>query len=181
MRRNPRSIENRAAKYGRRLGGKFVRTWTQLVLGLLVLLAGLACAPQPPQKQSKNVKVTVVAILASTKSMHIDPCLKCIAEEVQKKHPRFTGFRVEVTTRRSLPVGKKSAFELVDKEVAEVVIVHGANAKNWVDLKVTPPRQGEIEYGTVCGKFLPIFTSYDTKDQERLIIAIRVEPCHGRK
>jgi hypothetical protein len=39
---------------------------------------------------------------------------------------------------------------------------------------------GEVEYTTCCGKFFPIITRYQTKDKERLIIAIRVQPCNKK-
>jgi len=157
------------------------RIWGQLLGGLLLVLASLACVQQAGQPETKNVKVTVVAILASTTSKEVDPRLKCIAEEFRKKHPEYTGFSVPVMDRKSLPVGQKTTFELVEKQVAQVTIVHAADAKNWVGLKVKPPRLGEIEYAAVCGKFLPIFTPYETRDHERLIVAVRVQPCHGRK
>jgi hypothetical protein len=47
-------------------------------------------------------------------------------------------------------------------------------------LAVTPPLQGEIVYGCACGKFLPIITRFQTRDGERLILAVRVEPCHRK-
>ena len=62
-------------------------------------------------------------------------------------------------------------------EIATVLVRHAADNKNRVGLTVKPPLEGEIQYTTCCGKFLPIVTRYETKDKERLIIAIRVQPC----
>jgi len=44
-------------------------------------------------------------------------------------------------------------------------------------MTIKPPTLGEITYSTTCEKFFPIVTRYVTKDKERLIIAIMVEPC----
>ena len=46
---------------------------------------------------------------------------------------------------------------------------------------IPPPLVGEITYMTICGKFFPIVTRYQTKDKDRLIIAVMVKPCNGEK
>ena len=51
--------------------------------------------------------------------------------------------------------------------------------RHRVSLSILAPSMGEIEYQTVCGKFLPIVTRYQTKSKERLILAVRVQPCRG--
>ncbi len=81
---------------------------------------------------------------------------------------------------RSLAPNEKSSFKVVDKETAVVVVKHGADEQNRVCLAVTAPGQDEIIYRCSCGKFLPIVTRYQTKANERLILAIRVEPCNGK-
>jgi hypothetical protein len=40
---------------------------------------------------------------------------------------------------------------------------------------------GEITYSCCCGKYFPIITRYQTKDNERLIIAIGVHCCDKEK
>jgi hypothetical protein len=96
----------------------------------------------------------------------------------------------------------------------EIVIIKSADQYNKVCLAVTPPAQKEIVYRSICGKFLPIFTRYETREsipppalltalsllqarqasspllaaslltqcrsREHLILAIRVQPCHGK-
>jgi hypothetical protein len=34
---------------------------------------------------------------------------------------------------------------------------------------------------TICDKFLPIVTRYRTTNKELLILAVRVQPCPGKK
>jgi hypothetical protein len=129
----------------------------------------------------KQVQVTVIAILATEDNDKVDPRLACIATEVQKKEPKLTGFRLAQTSNESVAVGKVTKFMLVDKEVAEVAVRHGANKDNRVSLKIKPPQMGEITYTSTCGKFFPIVTRYHTKDNERLIIAVMVRPCRDEK
>jgi hypothetical protein len=135
-------------------------------------------APEPGHK----IKVTIVTILATSKNKEVDKRLKCIAAEVQKKEPRLTGFQLLSMQCRSLAVNEKFTFKLVDGQEAQVVVHHGADKEDRVELKVKAPLQGDIVYGTVCGKFLPIVTRYKTKkDKDRLIIAVMVKPCHKQK
>ena len=47
-------------------------------------------------------------------------------------------------------------------------------------MKIEPPLLGEITYETCCGKFLPVITRYRTKDNQLLIIAVRVQMCEGK-
>lgn len=142
----------------------------------LALLPVHACQDKP---LAPNVKVTLVVILASEEGNDIDKSLKWVAAEIQKKNPSLTSFKLKSMTSRSLPPNVKSVFDLVEKQSASIVIKHGANSDNRVSLAVTAPNQGEIEYQTVCGKFLPIVTRYQTKEKERLILAVRVQPCQG--
>lgn len=157
-----------------------LRFWTRRFLALLVL-ATLWYAAAPAAADDK-VKVTVVAILANDRDNVIDHRLKCIAKEVQKVEPQLTGFQMGQITCKSIPVGKTAKATLVDNEVAEIVVEHAADKDDRVSLKVKAPQMGEIEYSSCCGKFFPILTRYQTKDKDRLIIAIMVRPCkHEQK
>jgi hypothetical protein len=147
---------------------------------MIACLLGMSCAASAGQ----NVKVCLVTILASQHDNKVDDLVKSIAAEVQKKKPRLKlkGFQVANMTCKSLATGQKWTVKLVDGQTAEVVIDQPADKDNWVVLRVTAPRQGEIQYGTVCGKYLPIVTRYKTKDKgDRLILAIMVKPCHKGK
>jgi hypothetical protein len=138
-----------------------------------------ARAGDPPPAR---VKVCVVTILATTREEPVDRRLTCIAKEVQKKEKNLRGFKLIEMRCASLAVNQKHTFRLIDKQEAVVVVHHGADEKNWVELKVKPPQQGEIVYRTVCGKCLPIVTGYKTKGKgDRLILAIMVKPCHKKK
>ena len=143
---------------------------------LLMLLAGLLSGPAGARAEEK-VKVTVVAILATGRNQTVDPKLKCVADEVQKLDPKLTGFSLAKNTSKSLPVGTAADFPLVDKQKASVTVQHGPDKDNRVGLVVKPPGLGEIAYTTCCGKYFPIVTRYQTKDKDRLIIAIMVKPC----
>ena len=126
-----------------------------------------------------KIKVTLVVILASEEGAKIDPRLKAIAEEVQKLNPSLKSFELKTMTCKSLMAGEKTKFELIDDKSAHITVQHGADKDNKVGLAVIPPDQGEIIYSTVCGKFLPIVTRCKNKAQQRLIIAVRVQPCQG--
>lgn len=144
---------------------------------LLTSVSGLMGMAPCGSAEDVKVKVTVAVILATDRDNVVDGDVKCIAEEVQKKYPNLTSFRLERITRKSLPVGTGEKFALVDNKLATVLVRHAADSKNWIGLTVKAPLQGEIQYTTCCGKFFPIVTRYQTKDKELLIIAIRVQPC----
>lgn len=146
------------------------------------LLLPIAAVPPAPAEGDDKVQVTVLAILASSKNNDIDPKLKTIAEKVRERVKKdegvdLTGFKLARTTRKSLVQNQSMDFPLIADEVVAVVVEHGADDKNRVGLKVKPPQLGEISYTSCCGKFFPIVTSYKNKDDQRLIIAIMVEPC----
>ena len=119
-------------------------------------------------------------ILATAKGNEIDPRLKAIAEEVRTKYPDLRSFKLESMTCKSLQINKKEAFPILENREAHVLIRHGADEQNRVGLTVFPPRCGGITYRTVCGKFLPIVTRCETAAREKLILAVRVEPCNGK-
>ncbi|MCI0641881.1 MAG: hypothetical protein L0Y72_11195 [Gemmataceae bacterium] len=145
------------------------------VLSMLSACAFFVCG-QPPCSGQK-VKVTVVCILAKEEPGHIDKKLVDIAKEVQLKNPSLKSFYLKNMEMRSLAPDEKGFFPLVNKKSALVIVKHGADKYNKVGLVIHPPDQGEILCASACGKFLPIVTRYETKDKQRLILAIRVQPC----
>ena len=143
-------------------------------LAALVFLATqLAACPG-----ESKINVTLVVILATEDGGFVDKRLTDFAKEVQEKYPQLKSFKIKTMTKRSLAPDEKSVFKLVEMETAQVVVKHGADKHNRVSLAVTAPEQGEIIYRTVCGKYLPIVTRYQTKAKERLILAIQVQPCN---
>jgi hypothetical protein len=147
----------------------------------LVVLALLAAGA--PARADEKVRVSVVAILASEGDKKVDRQLECIAKEVKKRHPKLNGFRMVSISSRSLPVGVEDTFDLVCDQAVSVTVQKAADKDNCIQLKVGPPLMGKITYKTACGKFLPIVTPYHTNAKgggDLLIIAIRVQPCHGK-
>ena len=147
----------------------------------LSVFTSLVCMTQacPCHDENDPVKVTLVLILASEEGNVIDPRLKAIAEEVQKRNPDLTNFMLKTMQTKSYKPGEKFSMPLVENKKVEMLIKHGADKENRVSLSLFPPSMGEIEYKTVCGKFLPIVTPCMTKNDERIILAIRVQPCRG--
>lgn len=145
---------------------------------LAVLLIGWAALFATPRAAAQDRTVTVIAILASDKSTRVDEKLKSIAEEVQKVEPSLTGFRIAHQSSKALAVGKRETFSLVDREEAAVLLQEVCpKDENRYRLAVKAPMVGEITYSCCCGKFFPIMTRYQTKDGERLILAVMVKPC----
>lgn len=151
-----------------------------VALALIVTAAAWACDPKGKQTPPRKVRISVVVILASEKDATIDKKLKDIAREVQKTYPELKGFRLAKMACKSLEVGKADTFELVDNQKANITIQQAADSMDRIRLKVDPPAMGEVTYSTPCGKFLPILTPIQTKKGERLLIAIRVQPCSGK-
>jgi hypothetical protein len=146
------------------------------------ILAVLTCLDRPSgARAEEKIHVTVVAIFATDQNKKVEPRLECLAKEVQKTDPKLTGFRLAKCSCQKVEVGKKVEFPLVENEVAAVVVKHGCDKEDRVGLTVKAPLVGEIAYSCACGKFFPIMTRYQTKDKERLIIAIRVQPCPCKK
>ena len=153
--------------------------WVSGLMGLVSVLA-LPCLDGPAE--SKRVKVTVVLILARDSGNEVDEQLDNIAKEVRKLHPNLNlkSFKIKHYEVKSLAADEKAVFDLVDKKTATIVVKHGADGENRVGLAVTAPEQGEIVYRCACGKFLPIITRCQSQSGERLILAIRVQPCNGK-
>jgi hypothetical protein len=157
-------------------GGKAL-SLLALACHLFALVGPVAPPPIGPAAAGdakEKVRVTVVAILGTDQNDKVDPRLKWIARVVKKSDPQLTGFRMVKTTQMALPVGGQHKFPLVEREVAEVTVQQGTEGENKVDLKVKAPQMGEIVYTTTCSKFFPIVTRYQTRDKERLIVAIMV-------
>jgi hypothetical protein len=149
----------------------------RLALALPLLLAVVQISAEPPTVPApEDVKVSVVAILAHNRDKTIDPRLKCIAEEVSKGAP-FTGFQMGKMTCMDVRVGVREKFELVDDEVAFLTVDRASKKDKLIQIKLTPPRMGDVTYETTCGGFFMIITKYRTKKDETLIVAVRVRPC----
>ena len=148
------------------------------LIGVCAALVSMAYAC-PGHDEKNPVKVTLVVILASEEGSTIDPQLKAIAAEVQKMNPSLKSFTLKSMQSKSLKAGDKVSLPLVEGKKLDMLVKHGADKDNRVSLSLFPPNMGEIEYQTVCGKFLPIVTRCKTKEGERLILAIRVQPCRG--
>jgi hypothetical protein len=145
------------------------------ILFVLIFLPSLAGALCGEEKDS--VDVAVIAILASERSDKIDPRLACIAKQIREKNKELTGFQIATISRKPLVIGTQEKFDLVGEQNVAVTVLKGADDKNCVQLKIAPPRMGEITYDTCCGKFMPLFTKYRTKNNELLIIAVSVRTC----
>ncbi|MBY0523301.1 MAG: hypothetical protein K2R98_07875 [Gemmataceae bacterium] len=144
--------------------------WLVRLLGILSL--ALAAAPR---SLAEEVKVTVLVVLATSSNSNVEAELKEIADRVQKQEPKLTGFRSGRQTSKTLKSTDKdpTSFLLVADQVVTVKIE--TFKKDKIQMTIKPPTLGEITYTTCCDKFFPIVTRYETKDKERLIIAIMVE------
>lgn len=148
-------------------------------VALLSLVVVLAASPAQDPCPGQRVRVTLVIILASEQGDTVDEKLTAIADEVRIKNPNLKSFHLKSMATRSLAPNEKTIIELVDNKSVAITVKHGADKEKWISLAVTAPDQGEIVYRSVCDKFLPIVTRYRTKNKERLILAIRVQPCKG--
>jgi hypothetical protein len=161
------------------------------MLGLVALIALVAAEPTPapraaevpatPEVKPEQVKISVVAILATEQNDKIDPRVACIACEVQKVDKKLTGFQVHKMMCQSVAVGGKVNFAVICDQTVGVTVEHGADKDNRIQIKIEPPMLGEITYETCCGKFMPVITRYQTPDNQLLIIAVRVQPCKCSK
>jgi hypothetical protein len=157
------------------------------LLGLIALLALAAELPPssrtaepPPPCGPEEIKVCVLAILATDQNDKVDKRVECIAKEVQKVDAKLTGFQVHKMLSKAIAVGGRGQFELIDDQTVGVTIDRGPDKDSRAQVKIEPPLLGEITYETCCGKFLPVITRYRTKDNQLLIIAVRVQLCEGK-
>ena len=150
---------------------------------LIVALAGIACGPpakDAPKEAPKPIRVTMVVILASTTDTTINPKLKTLAEEVQKRNKKFTGFTIAATLDKSIPIGEAHTFQLPERQSAKVTVTQGKDKDGRVELKVQLPGLDEVTYTCVCDKFFPQFTEYQLKTGETILVAILAKPCTGK-
>ena len=138
-------------------------------------LVALAAEPTPQPQAKVEVKVCVLAILATDQNDKVDKRVECIAKEVQKIDPKLTGFQVHKMLSKAITVGGKGNFELIDDQSVGVTVDRAPAQDCRAQVKIEPPLLGEITYETCCGKFLPVITRYRTKDNQLLIIAVRVQ------
>jgi hypothetical protein len=168
--------------FQRKGGNRYTGLWCGGVMLVCLFVAGPAgtvCQDAPPKPG--EVRVSVVSILAGEGGGKVDPRVACIAREVRKLHPELKSFRMAKMTCKDIAVAGTDDFVLVADQHASVTVVNAACKDRRVQLKITPPTLGEITYTTCCGKFFPIVTRYQTKNQEWLIVAVRVQHCKGKK
>jgi hypothetical protein len=144
-------------------------SWALVAITQIMLAA-------PARTEDKTYKVVVAAILASEKSDYVDEKLKCLPKEVQKTEPKLKGFRLERHSHTTLALNQSYAFPLVEDQVLRLSVEKDPGNKKMIGLRVKPPQMGEIFYQQrSCEGFFPIITPYLTKNNERLIIAIKVK------
>jgi hypothetical protein len=125
--------------------------------------------------RADDAKVTIVAIMASANHQDVDPKLQQIAAEVKKHEQSLTGFKILNSQFKSVNVGQKEKFDLINDQSADVTVVAKHEGNKRIRLTVKPPTVGEITYSICYDKFFPIVTRYMSAN-ERLIIAIMVQP-----
>src|SRR5688572_11453345 len=102
-----------------------------LLLAALVAAEAAACGEEK-KKQPRQVRVSVVVILASEKGNQIDKKLEGVAKEVQKVHPELTSFELVRLSCRSLQIDKLEKFDLVDAQKADVTILQAVDKEGRV-------------------------------------------------
>jgi hypothetical protein len=148
----------------------------------LIALAGVvlsaAFVEADPPAPGDNIRITIVPILASDKHRDVDPKLKEIAREVQKREAALTGFRLGPPRCKPVAIGQKENFKLTgddDGPSADVTVLQKDDTQQRIRLAVKAPQVGEITYSTSYEKYFPILTRVITKDGQRLILAIMVK------
>jgi hypothetical protein len=127
------------------------------------------------KNEDKRFPVVVVSILATSRNKVVDPRLQCLADGVQKTEPKLTGFKVENISRQKLGFGQKYEFELIADQTLPVTLEKGMGKEKPLHMRVHPPGMGKIVYEIGCGKYVTVITPFKTKDEDRLIIAIRIQ------
>jgi hypothetical protein len=84
---------------------------------------------------------------------------------LQKEDPKLTGFCVVSRSQKSLAAKEKGSFACLEDAVVEVVIHQCEDKNNQVHLTVKAPVQGLVVYKANCGKFFPMVTGYEAKEQ----------------
>lgn len=134
-----------------------------------------ACQAEDP------VRVTVVIVLATSENTTVDPKLKELAKEVQKRDPKLTGFKLVATECKSIPVGGAETISLTDKQELKLQVDKAKDANGRISLTLNPPAMDSVTYACACDKFFPVVTPYRTKAGEQLIIAVMAKPCTLKK
>lgn len=127
------------------------------------------------------VRVTVVIVLATSENATVDPKLKELAKEVQKRDPKLTGFKLVATECKSIPVGGAETISLTDKQELKLQVDKAKDANGRISLTLNPPAMDAVTYACACDKFFPVVTPYRTKAGEQLIIAVMAKPCTLKK
>lgn len=149
---------------------------------LAPLLLALPVWPLAPcARDEKPVSVTVVVVLATGANAVVDPKLKELAKEVQKRDPKLTGFRIAAVESKSIPVGDSATIALADKQTLTVKINKQKDENGRITLELTPPQMEAVTYACACDKFFPVITPHKTKTGDQLIIAVMAKPCTGKK
>lgn len=149
--------------------------------GAILLGAALLSVAAPVRAEDNNIKVTIVAVTASKRHQKTDPRLKELAVELKKKNPIWTGFNVERTICASIQVGGKETVKIMDDYSVTVSIKGRDPDTGCISFVVKPDTLDEFAYTCCCNKFFPVITRYDTKDKDRLVIAIMAKPCMKKK
>jgi hypothetical protein len=133
------------------------------------------------QADDKPVSVTVVIVLATDQNTIIDPKLKELAKEVQKRDPKLTGFKLVATDCKSIAVGDTATINLTDKQVLKLTVDKSKDKDGRISLTLNPPGMDAVTYACACDKFFPVVTPHRTKSGEQLIIAVMAKPCTAKK
>jgi hypothetical protein len=129
----------------------------------------------------KPVNVTVVIVLATDQNTKVDPKLKELAKEVQKRDPKLTGFKLVATECKSVTVGDSATVNLTDKQVLKLTVDKSRDKDGRICLTLNPPGMDAVTYACACDKFFPVVTPHCTKSGEQLIIAVMAKPCTAKK
>ena len=146
----------------------------------LAVLVSLAATGPVRAADDPPVRVTVVVVLASATHAEVNPKLAALAQEVQKRHEKLTGFKLAATLQKSIPVGASHTFELADGKSMKVTVDTPKDKGGRIGLTLDAPGLGEIQYTCVCDKFVPVITPHVTKAGERLVVAVLAKPCTGK-
>jgi len=142
-----------------------------IVFAALLLAGGLRAS------HAEDINVSILVVLASEEHKNIDDKIKAVAEEIQKKNPKLTGFRLDRTINQTLEPGKTHKMILIDKAELEIVADKRREGEDKITLTVTPPTLGRIVYTCACGKYMPMLTQYTNDRKERLVIVVMAKPC----
>lgn len=158
---------------------------TRRAFGLLAVACGLSlptmlCADDPKKDKDAPVRVTVVAILATTENNVVDKKLTDLATEMQKRYPDLVGFKLNETLQKSIPVGESFTFDLLEKQTLKVTVDKPKDKNGRVTMTVSPSSGEAVSYTCTCDKFFPLLTGYKTKDGRTLVVAVGAKPCTGQ-